>query len=121
MRLIALRGATTVDANEAEPILHATEELMGELLVRNQLAPEDLVSCIFTLTNDLDAEFPAVAARRLGLSSVPLLCAREIDVPGALPRVIRLLLHCYADPDSEPRHVYLREAESLRRDLQGAQ
>jgi chorismate mutase len=88
---------------------------------RNGLGPDDMVSCIFTCTDDLDAEFPAVAARNLGLSSVPLLCAREIHVPGALPRVIRLLLHCYADPDSEPRHVYLKEAESLRRDLKGAQ
>ena len=72
------------------------------------------MSCIFTCTDDLDAEFPAVAARRLGLSAVPLLCAREIDVPGSLPRVIRLLLHCYADPDTEARHVYLREAVALR-------
>ena len=121
MKLRALRGATTVDANEADAILSATEELMREVMERNSLEPDQMVSCIFTCTNDLDAEFPAVAARRLGLSSVPLLCAREIDVPGALPRVIRLLLHCYPDPDSEPRHVYLREAESLRRDLQGAQ
>ena len=121
MKLRALRGATTVDANEAEAILSATEELVREVMERNSLEPEQMVSCIFTCTNDLDAEFPAVAARRLGLSSVPLLCAREIDVQGALPRVIRLLLHCYAEPDSEPRHVYLREAESLRRDLQGAQ
>jgi chorismate mutase len=121
MRLRALRGAITVDANEADAILSATEELMREVMERNSLEPDQMVSCIFTCTNDLDAEFPAVAARRLGLSAVPLLCAREIDVPGALPRVIRLLLHCYADPDREPRHVYLREAESLRRDLQGAQ
>ena len=71
-----------------------------------------MVSCIFTCTNDLDAEFPAVAARNLGLCAVPLLCAREIDVPGALPRVIRLLLHCYTDPETGPKHVYLREAES---------
>ena len=94
---------------------------MHELMDRNALAPEQMVSCIFTLTDDLDAEFPAVAARRLGLSAVPLLCAREVAVPGALPRVIRLLLHCYADPDTEPRHVYLREAVTLRRDLEGAQ
>ena len=73
-----------------------------------------MVSCIFTCTADLDAEFPAVAARRLGLSGVPLLCAREIDVPGSLPRVIRLMLHCYADPDMPARHVYLRDAEELR-------
>jgi chorismate mutase len=121
MKLRALRGAITVPDNHADAILSATEELVREVMERNSLEPEQMVSCIFTCTNDLDAEFPAVAARRLGLSSVPLLCAREIDVQGALPRVIRLLLHCYAEPDSEPRHVYLREAESLRRDLQGAQ
>jgi chorismate mutase len=121
MKLRALRGAITVEKNEAGAILSATEELVREVMERNSLQPEQMVSCIFTCTNDLDAEFPAVAARNLGLSAVPLLCAREIDVPDALPRVIRLLLHCYADPNSEPRHVYLREAESLRRDLQGAQ
>jgi chorismate mutase len=80
-----------------------------------------MVSCIFTCTDDLDAEFPAVAARRLGLSLVPLLCARELSVPGSLPRVIRLLLHCYAEPDLEVSHVYLRDAVSLRRDLEHAQ
>jgi chorismate mutase len=121
MKLRALRGAITVDANEAEAILSATEELMREVMDRNALDPQDMVSCIFTCTRDLDAEFPAVAARNLGLSTVPLLCAHEIDVPGALPRVIRLLLHCYADPDTPAKHVYLREAEALRRDLQGAQ
>ena len=121
VKLRALRGATTVDANEAAAILEATEELVSAVLERNRLAPEDLVSCIFTCTEDLDAEFPAVAARRIGLSQVPLLCAREIPVPGALPRVIRLLLHCYPAEDVEPQHVYLREAVSLRQDLQGAQ
>jgi chorismate mutase len=121
MRLIALRGATTVEANEAEPILAATGELMGAMLERNRLAPEDLVSCIFTLTADLDAEFPAVAARRMGLSRVPLLCAREIPVPGALPRVIRVLIHCYPPDGTEPQHVYLGEARRLRLDLEGAQ
>jgi chorismate mutase len=121
MKLRALRGATTVEANEPEAILSATEELVREVMERNSIDPDDMVSCIFTCTNDLDAEFPAVAARNLGLSSVPLLCAREIDVPGALPRVIRLLLHCYADPGSDAKHVYLREAEALRKDLQGAQ
>jgi chorismate mutase len=121
VKLRALRGAITVDGNEAEAILSATEELVHEVMERNGLSPEDLVSCIFTCTADLDAEFPAVAARRLGLSAVPLLCAREIDVPGSLPRVIRLMLHCYADPGSPARHVYLREAGSLRRDLEGAQ
>src|SRR5215208_832876 len=121
MNLRALRGAITVEANEPEAILSATEELVHALMERNALDAEHIVSCIFTCTSDLDAEFPAVAARNLGLSSVPLLCAKEIDVPGALPRVIRLLLHCYSDPETEPRHVYLKEAESLRRDLKGAQ
>jgi chorismate mutase len=121
MKLRALRGAITVEANEPQAILSATEELVREVMDRNGLEAEHMVSCIFTCTRDLDAEFPAVAARNLGLSSVPLLCAHEIDVPGALPKVIRLLVHCYAEPDSEPKHVYLREAESLRRDLKGAQ
>jgi chorismate mutase len=121
MRLRALRGAITVPKNDADAILAATEKLVRAVMERNTLRVEDMVSCIFTCTDDLDAEFPAVAARRLGLSSVPLLCAREIDVPGSLPRVIRLLLHCYADPDTEARHVYLREAVSLRRDLEHAQ
>jgi chorismate mutase len=121
MRLIALRGATTVEANEAEAILHATAELMGQLLDRNRLDSDSIVSCIFTLTEDLDAEFPAVAARRIGLSRVPLLCARELPVPGSLPRVIRVLMHCYPPVGVDPQHVYLGEARKLRLDLEGAQ
>jgi chorismate mutase len=121
MRLYALRGATTVTANDGDAILTATEELMRAILDRNALAPEHLVSCIFTLTQDLDAEFPAVAARRMGLSAVPLLCAREVPVPGSLPRVIRVLIHCYGDHGHEPQHVYLGEAAALRLDLTGAQ
>jgi chorismate mutase len=121
MRLRALRGAITVAENDSGAILDATHELVREVMDRNALRTEDLVSCIFTCTEDLDAEFPAVAARRMGLSAVPLLCAREIGVPGALPRVIRLLVHCYADPEQDPQHVYLREAVRLRRDLEGAQ
>lgn len=121
MRLFALRGATTVDENESQAILTATEALMREILERNELRPEDAVSCIFTLTNDLDAEFPAVAARNIGFSTVPLLCAREVEVPGSLPRVIRVLMHYYAPEGHEPRHVYLGEARTLRLDLEGAQ
>jgi chorismate mutase len=117
----ALRGAITVEQNEPDAILDATEELVRELMRRNGLEPEHVVSCIFTCTDDLDAAFPAEAARRLGLSAVPLLCAREIAVPGSLPRVIRLMVHCHAEPEAEPRHVYLREAAALRRDLEGAQ
>jgi chorismate mutase len=121
VQLRALRGAITVEANEADAILSATEELVHEVIARNGISADDMVSCIFTCTADLDAEFPAVAARNLGLSSVPLLCAREMQVPGSLPRVIRMLLHCYGAPDSTPNHVYLRDAVSLRRDLEGAQ
>ena len=121
MRLIGLRGANTVTENDAEAILEATGELMREILERNRLAVEDLVSCIFTLTPDLDAEFPAVAARNMGLSAVPLLCAREIPVPGALPKVIRVLIHAYVPDGRRAEHVYLRDAVKLRLDLQGAQ
>src|SRR4029079_4300000 len=117
MRLHALRGATTVHANEADAILDATDALMRAVLERNGLTAEDLVSCIFTVTDDLDAEFPAVAARRMGLSTVPLLCAREIPVPGALARIIRVLIPCYGEDDHEPQHVYLGEAAALRLDL----
>ena len=121
MRLHALRGATTVDANEREQILDATEELMRELLERNALAPAAIVNCIFTMTEDLNAEFPAVAARRMGFERVPLLCVREIDVPGSMPRVIRVLVQYHAPDDHEARHVYLREARALRTDLESAQ
>lgn len=121
MRLFALRGAGSVTANEADQILDVTDQLMRELMSRNGLVAEALVSCIFTLTEDLDAEFPAVAARRLGLDRVPLLCAREVPVPGAMPRVIRVLVHYYAPEDHEPQHVYLGEARALRADLASAQ
>jgi chorismate mutase len=121
MRLFALRGANSVARNEPDAILDATDELVRELMARNALTPEAFVSCIFTLTDDLDAEFPAVAARRIGLDHVPLLCAREVPVPGSMPRVIRTLVHYYAPDDHEPRHVYLGEARALRTDLESAQ
>jgi chorismate mutase len=121
MRLYALRGANSVAENSADAILAATDELMRELMARNALAAEAMVSCIFTLTDDLDAQFPAVAARRLGLDQVPLLCAREVPVPGSMPQVIRVLVHYYAPEDHEPHHVYLGEARALRLDLESAQ
>lgn len=119
MRVVALRGANEVAENTAEAILSATDKLMREIVERNALKADDLVSCIFTLTPDLDAQFPAAAARAMGLSSVPLLCAREIPVPGALPKIIRVLIHAYMDRPAE--HVYLGEAAKLRLDLTGAQ
>ena len=121
LRLWAVRGATRVRSNNPDTIVEATEELMRELIERNDLIPERMVSCIFTSTHDLNAQFPAVAARKLGLDTVPLLCAREIDVPGAMPSVIRALVHYYAPADHTPAHAYLGEAQELRSDLKAAQ
>ena len=121
LRLWAVRGATKAKSNNPETIVQATEELMRELLSRNALEPERMVSCIFTSTHDLNAEFPAVAARNLGLGGVPLLCAQEIDVPNSMPSVIRALVHYYAPPDHTPAHTYLGEAQELRSDLKAAQ
>jgi chorismate mutase len=121
LRLWALRGATKVGRNDPGLIVTATEELMRELISRNELETERIVSCIFTATHDLNAQFPAVAARNLGLDAVPLLCGQEIDVPGAMPSVIRVLLHYYGAPDREPEHVYLGDAQKLRSDLHAAQ
>ena len=115
--LRAVRGAITVEADEAELIRQGTTELMTSLLERNALEAPDMVSILFTLTPDLRAEFPAVAAREMGLSSVPLLCAAEIDVPGAMARCIRVMVHCYMPQQRPVRHVYLREARQLRTDL----
>jgi chorismate mutase len=121
LRLWAVRGATKARSNNPETIIDATEELMRELISRNELTPERMVSCIFTSTHDLNAEFPAVAARKVVLEAVPLLCAREIDVPGAMPSVIRVLVHYYAPADHSPAHAYLGEAQDLRSDLKAAQ
>jgi chorismate mutase len=120
-RLFALRGAISVEENDEQAILSATEELVSAIIERNELEPAQMVSCLFSCTHDLNAQFPAVAARGLGLDRVPLLCTQEIDVPGALPRVIRVLLHYYAPAGHEPQHVYLREARRLRTDLSSAQ
>jgi chorismate mutase len=120
-RLFALRGAITAQENNEQAILEATRTLVQEIMQRNSLEPDQLVSCLFSCTVDLNAQFPAVAARDLGLGRVPLLCTQEIDVPGSLARVIRVLLHYYEAAGHEPQHVYLREAQSLRTDLQAAQ
>jgi chorismate mutase len=118
VRLQALRGATTCAANTKSEITAKTQELMRELLARNELAHDDVVSVVFTATEDLTAEFPATAARGLGLGDIPLLCARELAIDGALPQVIRVLVHCYtARPRAELHHVYLGAARALRDDL----
>ena len=117
-RLYALRGATTAAADEPGAIAAATAELLETMMERNGVQREDLVSLVFTATPDLTAAFPAAAARDLGLGDVPLLCAQEIAVPGAVPRCIRVLMHLYTRRDyASLRHVYLGEARSLREDL----
>ncbi|MDQ8043108.1 MAG: chorismate mutase [Solirubrobacteraceae bacterium] len=120
-RLVALRGATSVVANEREAILSRTAELLGQIMERNALEISDCVSAIFTVTHDLDAEFPAVAARQIGFNHVPLLCTQEIPVPGSLPMAVRIMLHAYAPAGHESRHVYLHEARALRLDLEDPQ
>ena len=118
MAVRAVRGAIQVDADEREQVLDATTELLQAVLEKNQLSPDDLISVVFTATPDLRAEFPAYAARQMGITDVPLLCAQEIDVPGAMPRVLRLLAHVETSlTRHELRHVYLRGAAGLRTDL----
>ncbi|GLZ32286.1 chorismate mutase [Lentzea sp. NBRC 105346] len=118
MAMRAIRGATQVDADERDQLLSATAELVREVLDRNGLTSDDLISVVLTQTPDLVSEFPAYAARMAGLSDVPLLSATEIAVPGAMPRVIRLLAHVETDlPRASIKHVYLRGAAGLRTDL----
>ncbi|SRR6266542_2210051 len=116
--LRAARGAITVGRDARDAVLDATERLLRELLQRNEIEPDDVVSILFTATDDLRSVFPAEAARRMGLAGVPLLCARELDVEGALPSVIRVLVHFSTTRSrSEVEHVYLEGARSLRDDL----
>jgi len=114
-----IRGATTVDRDSAADILAATCELLEQIVTRNAVNEEDVASAVFTVTADLTAAFPAQAARSLGWQHVALLDAREIPVPGSLPRCVRVLIHWNTlKPQAEIRHVYLRGAASLRPDLQ---
>ena len=111
----AIRGATTANSNTAEDIHEATTEMLRTLLALNGMEPDDLVSLFFTTTSDLNATFPAVAARELGLEQIPLMCAHEMNVPGALDMVVRVLVHVNtAKTPSEIRHVYLKRATELR-------
>jgi chorismate mutase len=120
MTMRAIRGAIQVPVDDRSRILEATTELVTEVLTRNDLMADDVVSVLFTTTPDLTAEFPALAARKAGLRAVPLLCASEIAVPDAMPRVVRLLAHVDVDRGrAEIRHVYLGGAEALRPDVQG--
>ena len=118
MAVRAIRGATQVAADDRDEVLSATRELASTVLERNELSSEDLISILFTATPDLVSEFPALAARELGLGDVPLMCATEIAVPHALPRVLRLMAHVETDRTrAEVQHVYLRGAVALRRDI----
>lgn len=118
MAVRAIRGAIQLDVDEREHLLASTRELVSEVLAANAMTSAELVSIVFTVTPDLRSEFPAVAARELGMGDVPLLCCTEIDVPGAMPRVVRLMAHADLDvPRSDVRHVYLRGAVALRRDI----
>src|SRR5690349_19581080 len=114
----ALRGATQVDADERETVLAATRELVGEVLTRNELGPQDVVSIVFTATRDLTAVAPAMAARQLGLHDAALICAQEMWVEGSMPRVVRLLAHVETNRRrDEVVNVYLRGTEVLRADV----
>lgn len=118
LKVCALRGATTVTEDRKEAIVQMTAELLQQMLERNGLQKKHLVSIIFTATKDLTSEFPAAAARQIGISDIALLCATEIDVEGAIPRCIRVLMHVYSDRDyTQLRHVYLGDARQLRTDL----
>jgi len=113
-----IRGAITVERNDAGEIIAATRELLEAIIKENDLDPEDIASAIFTVTRDLDAEFPASAAREMGWKYVPLLCATEIDVPGRLGKCIRIMVHVNTEKSQrELKHVYLKEAVQLRTDL----
>lgn len=118
MAVRAVRGAVQVRRNDRAEILAGTAELVTEVMSRNELTPDDVISVIFTATPDLTAEFPALAARQLGFQEVPLLCASELNVPGAMPSVVRLMMHIETGkPRSAVQHVYLRGAAALRLDI----
>lgn len=115
-----IRGATTVEENDKEAIIRATEELLEEMAAQNEFHPDDIASVFFTVTPELNATFPAEAARKRGWLMVPMLCATEIPVPGSLPMCIRVLIHLNTDKTpQEIRHVYLRRAVRLRPDWSG--
>jgi chorismate mutase len=118
MSVRAIRGATQVESNTAEAILAATQELITQMLQSNDLTASDVISVLFTSSPDLDAAFPAAAARTVGFENTPLICAVEIDVPGALPRTVRVMAHVEsARSKDEIAHIYLHGAKSLRRDI----
>jgi chorismate mutase len=117
-RLRAIRGATTLDEDSAGQVIERTGALLQAIFDRNGIEKSQLVSMIFTATGDVTSEFPAAAARRIGISDIPLLCARELDIAGAVPLCVRVLIHAYLDVEPAAiRHVYLERAKPLRTDL----
>lgn len=121
MMIRGIRGATTVKEDRVEQILQATRELLRVMQEENGFAIEDVASALFTLTSDLRSVFPAAAARSIGWDKVPLMCFQEIEVPGSLPLCIRVLVHVNTDKSQqEIKHIYLKEARSLREDLTGS-
>ena len=118
MTVIAIRGAIQIDADDRDAVLEGTTELVSAVMSRNELTPDDVISVLFTSTPDLVSEFPALAARKLGFHAVPLMCATEIPVAGAMPRVVRLMAHVETDlTRAQIQHVYLRGAVGLRQDI----
>ena len=118
MRLRAVRGAITIKEDTKQSVIEATSRLLKEIMDRNGIVKDDLVSMVFTATSDITSEFPAAAARSIGISDIPLLCAKELEVDGAIPMCIRVLMHLYTERDyTSLRHVYLEGARQLRTDL----
>jgi chorismate mutase len=114
----AVRGATQLERDDREHMLERVAEMVLDVMESNALAVDDFISVIFTATSDLHSEFPAYAARRLGFGDVPLICARELEIEGSMPRVVRMMAHVETDlPRAEVTHVYLHGAANLRRDL----
>lgn len=115
--VFAIRGATTVETDSKEDIIQSTQELLNTIIEKNQINKEDIVFVLFTMTKDLKSAFPAYAARLMGFTDVPLICAQELDIEGALEKCIRVLMLIQKDSVFKPKHVYLKNARSLREDL----
>ncbi|MFN8015101.1 MAG: chorismate mutase [Acidimicrobiia bacterium] len=118
MTFLAIRGATTCSQNTKEDITSATQALVKEMIDKNSLDQSQIISILFSATRDLTKEFPATAARGLGLDDIPLMCAQELEIEGSMPRCIRVMMHVDADISrSEVSHIFLGEAKNLRKDL----
>jgi len=117
MKVVAIRGAITATENSEAEILNKTEILLKEILNKNNIVNKNIISIIFTLTDDLNATYPAKAARIMGITQAALMCARELPVPNSLEKCIRVMMHCYIEEKNEAKHIYLEKAKSLRPDL----